>query len=168
MNKTKNRKARVIVGAFLVGASCLMGSPIAFAGGSPPTEVTFSFDIPADFIKDGACDFPVRWSGNQKAGTIVLPGNRFIFTSPRAEVVVTNLDDPTKSVTLKVPGAFHVSTDQDGNIVTVVTGRNLLGDPVAGMVLALGTFSFIFDSGGTLVRPLTGNGQLIDVCELID
>jgi hypothetical protein len=83
-------------------------------------------------------------------------------------VVVTNLDDPSKAVTLVVPGAFHVSTDQDGGITTVVTGRNLLGDPVAGMVLALGTFSYVIDSGGTLVQPLTGTGKLINVCELID
>ena len=69
-------------------------------------------------------------------------------------------------MTLSVTGAFHQST-QDGNVVTVVTGRNLLGDPEAGMVLAIGTFSFVFDANGNLVQPLSGTGRLIDVCPLI-
>jgi hypothetical protein len=80
---------------------------------------------------------------------------------------VTNLSDPSKSVTLSATGAFHQS-NQDGNAVTVVTGRNLLGDPVAGMVLAIGVFSYVFDANGNLVQPLAGTGRLIDVCDLIN
>ena len=151
---------------------CLLGigfhGQLAFAGGAPPTEVSFSIDIPANAVKPGSCPFPVNWSGTGLGGTIDLGGNRFIFTSPRFQVAVTNLDEPAKSVVLKVPGAFHQSTDPNGNVVTVVTGRNLLGDPEAGMVLAIGNFSFVLGSGGNLVQPLAGNGQLINVCELID
>jgi hypothetical protein len=39
---------------------------------------------------------------------------------------------------------------------------------VAGFVLAIGHFSFVFDSNGNLIQPLTGQGQLIDVCGLIN
>jgi hypothetical protein len=52
--------------------------------------------------------------------------------------------------------------------VTVVTGRNLLGDPEAGFVLAIGNFSFVFDAGGNLIQPLAGKGTLTNICELID
>jgi hypothetical protein len=100
------------------------------------------------------------------AGVINLPGGRVIFTSPGTNATLTNLSDPSKTVTLNITGSFHQST-QNGNTVTVVTGRNLLGDPVAGFVLAIGTFSFVFDASGNLVQPLTGFGQLISVCKLI-
>ena len=164
------RTLQAIVCASLLGVSSFTGKLLAFAAESqsPPSEVSFSFDIPADFIKEGACDFPVRWSGSGKGGTIALSGNRFIFTSPRLKIAVTNLDDPSKTLTLNVPGAFHQSIEANGDVLTVVTGRNLLGDPEAGMVLAIGTFSYIFDSAGNLIQPLTGTGQLINVCELID
>ena len=49
-------------------------------------------------------------------------------------------------------------------MVTEVTGRNLLGDPEAGFVIAIGNFSYVFNEKGKLVQPLTGEGQLIDVC----
>jgi hypothetical protein len=159
-----------LLSAVLLGASSLIGVQLAFAAGrgSPPTEVSTSLDLPANFVKPGSCDFPIRVESSGKAGTIMLPGNRFIFTSPGLEAVVTNLDDPSQVVTLRVTGAFHQSTEPNGDVVTVVTGRNLLGDPEAGFVLAIGTFSFIFDSAGNLIQPLTGTGRLINVCELID
>jgi hypothetical protein len=52
-------------------------------------------------------------------------------------------------------------------VETVATGRNLLGDPDAGLVIAIGDFSFVFDAKGNLIQPLTGEGQLIDVCEAL-
>ena len=162
------RNLQLIVFSLLLGFSSLMAGQIAFAGGSPPSETSFSVDLPADFFKPGACAFPINLTVSGKSGTIELPGNRFIFTSPRLRAIVTNLDDPSNTVTLKVPGAFHQRIEENGDIVTVVTGRNLLGDPEAGFVVAIGTFSFIFDSNGTLIQPLTGTGKLIDVCDLID
>jgi hypothetical protein len=53
-------------------------------------------------------------------------------------------------------------------VVTVVTGRNLLLDPVQGFVLGIGHFSFIFDASENLVQPLKGQGQLIDLCALLE
>jgi hypothetical protein len=48
-----------------------------------------------------------------------------------------------------------------------VTGRNFLTDPEAGIVLAIGTFSFAFNDANILVQPLSGTGKLINVCDLI-
>lgn len=175
MNK-RGRGARGVMSAVLISlllgitviAGTLFGGQPAIAGGSPPAEVSFTVDLPANFFKQGACAFPVRLAASGKGGTIDLPGDRFIFTSPGLMAVVTNLDDPSKSVNLTVTGAFHQSIEPNGDVVTIVTGRNLLGDPEAGFVLAIGTFSFTFDAAGALVQPLAGFGQLVNVCEMID
>jgi hypothetical protein len=174
---------RRLLSAVLLGASSLLAIQLAFAAaspltgiaslirvqrGSPPEEVSFSLDLPANFFKPGSCDFPIRVEATGKGGTIVLPGDRFIFTAPGLEAVVTNLDHPSQLATLRITGASHQSIEPNGDVVTVVTGRNLLGDPEAGFVLAIGTFTFIFDSAGNLIQPLTGTGQFINVCELID
>ena len=167
MNNVKTRNVRAMVSVLLLGTFSLVGGQDALAGGSPPSDASFSVDLPADFFGPGACAFPINVSVSGNAATIDLPGNRKIITAPRQYAAITNLDEPANSVTFNITGATHQSTDQNGNVVTVVTGRNLLGDPEAGLVVAIGTFSFIFDSNGTLVQPLTGTGRLIDVCESI-
>lgn len=144
------------------------GSPPKEIGGSPPTEIGWSADFPANFLGLGVCAFDINVSVSGKTATIFLPGNRFIVTAPGQHAVVTNLDDPSKVVTLNIPGVSHQTIEQNGDVVTVVTGRNLMGDPEAGLVLAIGKFSYIFDSGGNLIQPLAGEGRLIDVCEMID
>jgi hypothetical protein len=146
-----------------LAVSCLIAAPHTVHGqGSPPAPVA-----PETQILTGVCAFNVELSLAGKAGVINLPGGRFIFTSPGLDATLTNASDPSKSVTLNITGSFHQSTDQNGNTVTTVTGRNLQFDPMAGFVLAIGTFSFVFDSGGNLVQGLMGHGQLVDVCKLI-
>ena len=80
---------------------------------------------------------------------------------------MTNLFN-SHQVTLNVTGAFHQTTEANGDVVTVVTGRNLLGDPEAGFVLAIGNFSFAFDANNNLIQPLAGKGTLTDICGLIE
>jgi hypothetical protein len=162
-------KSRLLLAACLILAA--LGPPAtelsrASQGrGSPPVPVSGSFIVQGGTFSNCAFDVEVSFSG--LAGEIDLPGNRFIFTAPQLTATLTNLENG-RSVTLSVTGAFHQSTDQNGNVSTVATGRNLLGDPIAGFVLAIGDFSFVFDSNGNLIQPLTGQGQLIDVCGLIN
>jgi hypothetical protein len=135
--------------------------------GTPPQNVTSSMDVfpGAEF---GSCTFPINVSSQGKGKTIVLPKGNLIFTSPGLDAVVTNLTDPTKQVTLNITGSFHVSTTPDGGSLFVVTGRNLLTDPFAGVVLAVGNFSFAFDANGKLTQPLKmQGGHLTNLCELI-
>jgi hypothetical protein len=134
--------------------------------GTPPIGVSSSQTIPAGGVF-GECAFPVQFQQDGKAKTIGLPGGRFIATSPGLHATLTNLNSPAKSVTLNITGVFHQSTDANGDTLTVVTGRNLLGDPDAGFVLAIGSYSFKFDAAGNLVQPLAGTGQLIKICPLI-
>jgi hypothetical protein len=56
---------------------------------------------------------------------------------------------------------------ENGDVVTVLTGLNVAGDPEAGFVLAKGRFSYVFDADGNLIQPLQGEGQLIDICTLL-
>ena len=135
--------------------------PVAAA--NPPEDVDQSITIPAG----GGCAFGVEIVLSGKGKTIELPGARLILTSPGLDATLTNLDDPSKQVTLNITGAFHQTTKQDGSVVTVSTGRSLLLDPQAGFVLAIGHFSFVFDAGGNLIQPLAGKGRLIDACALI-
>lgn len=70
---------------------------------------------------------------------------------------------------LNITGASHTTEEANGDVVTVVTGRILLLDPVqGGFVLAIGNFSYIFDASGNLVQSLQGKGQLIDICALLE
>jgi hypothetical protein len=152
--------------ALLVFALCVSSGTV-WAGGSPPVDIGFSLDFPAN----AGCNFPVNWTGTGKSSIITLPGDRVIVTGPTATTVVTNLDDPSKSVTLKVGGVLHASFGPQGEVFIVATGRNLLADPTANiMVLTIGTFKYIFDpiAGAPVLTDLSGKGQLFDVCAMID
>lgn len=156
----------MVIGVFvLLALGSAFGNPAA-AAPSPPVIADTTFVIPAGSVF-GECAFDVELSLTGKAKTIDLPGDAFILTSPGVQVTLTNLDN-LKQVTLNVTGVFHQTTKANGDVVTVVTGRNLLGDPVAGFVLAIGNFSYVFNAGGTLIQPLTGKGTLTEVCGLID
>jgi hypothetical protein len=136
--------------------------------GGKPTDASFSVDLPAQFWNPTSCVVPINVTVTGHAKTINLPGNRIIITAPKQQAVITNLEDSEKTVSFNITGVSHQKTDANGNVITVATGRNLMGDPVAGLVLAIGNFSFIFDSSGTLIQPLMGQGQQIDVCKLIE
>jgi len=135
----------------------------AAAAGGGPTEVDPTpFEIPAGVF----CDFAFRVEPSGKAKAIELPGGRMIFLSPGLTWTFTNLDN-SKQESFRIPGAFHVDTLDNGDVETVVTGRNILGDPVAGLVLVIGRFSFVFDAAGNLIQPLQGTGREVGICKLL-
>lgn len=133
----------------------------AVAAPNPPTPVD---QTPFLFL---GCDFPVLIAPSGKGKTIELPGGRTIFTSPGLKATLTNLDNPENQVTLNVTGSFHQTIQENGDVETVATGRSLLYDPVAGLVLTNGRFTYVFDAEGNLIQPLNGKGQVTDVCNLL-
>ncbi len=146
-------------------------SPAEPASVAPPIAIAAAQGRPTDVdetpftIED--CDFPIRVVLSGKAKTIELPGGRTIFTSPGLKATLTNLNNENQK-TVGITGALHQRILQNGDVETVATGRSILFEPiVAGLVLAIGRFSFVFDEEGNLVQPLQGKGQLIDVCELL-
>ena len=137
-------------------------TPIATAAAQRPTEVDQTFTVGEGEL----CAFPIHFALSGKAKTIELPAERTIFTSPGVSATLTNLDNDNQE-TFGITGAFHETILANGDVETVVTGRNLLFDPFAGLVLAIGRFSFVFDAEGNLIQPLQGTGRLIDLCALL-
>ena len=141
--------------------------PLSAQNGTPPENVTITFEVdPGDPL--GSCAFPINISAEGKAKTIILRSGNLILTSPNLNATVTNLSNTSKQVTVNITGVWHQTTRADGSVATMVTGRNLLTDPIAGVVLAIGNFSFEFDAGGNLLQPLAKQGGLlIDICALL-
>jgi hypothetical protein len=128
-----------------------------------PTPVTFSFTIFAN-AATGSCGFDVLVEGSGKTKTIKLPSGGTIVIAPNTKVTATNTETG-KSVTYSINGAFHNDApDALGNVVTKATGRNFLTDPIAGVVVTSGNFSFTTAPNGSNVVPLSGKGKIINVC----
>jgi hypothetical protein len=160
-----NRIVLLVVGVL---AALVVAAPMVIAqpnGGKPSDVPEEPIDLDSGAVF-GNCDFPIRLEYSGKAKTLQLPGERFIFTSPGLTATLTNVETGEQE-TVTITGAFHQTTLENGDVVTEATGRNLLGDPEAGFVVAVGNFSYVFDKKGNLVQPLSGEGQLIDVCDLL-
>jgi hypothetical protein len=147
-----------IVAASVAGVA-MSTSGVAVA--APPTPVAQTQTIDAGVF----CDFPIIFSQAGKTKTIEH-GAFTLITSPGLKATLTN-GDTGKTVTYSITGAFHNTTLANGNVVTRSTGRSLLGDPVAGLVIAIGNFSFTNDAKNNNVVPLHGTGSLINICEAL-
>ena len=133
--------------------------------GSPPTpvDVTFTFS--------GVCSFDVLSHATGKEGVIFLPGGGVLLTVPTASTTLTNLSDPTKSVTLSAFGPAEIGPVQNGTITIRSSGRSLIGLPAPfGFRFLIGTFTFVIDANtGQLLQPPTGAlAQDIDLCALLE
>ncbi len=160
---------RAIVLALSIILALTMAAPTVLAQEGPPNggaPEDVSGIVPPEFFPS-TCDFPLQLEVNGKAKTIELPNGGFIFTSPGLDVTITNLDNGEQA-TFNITGSFHQTTNlETGDVTTLARGRNLLSDPEAGTVIAIGNFSFVSDAEGNLVQPLEGEGRLIDVCALL-
>jgi hypothetical protein len=128
-------------------------------------ESPFVIETGAEF---GSCAVDVEVVLQGKSKIIEFPRrNLVITTSPGLNVTLTNLADSSKQVSLNITGAFHTTTEPDGSVVTVFTGRNLLTDPELGLVLVIGNFTFTVEADGDMIGPIQQGGRLIDVCEML-
>jgi hypothetical protein len=152
-----------------VAAAALLALPLAaIAQQSPPGPANTIFTVPANSAY-WACEFDLQIQLLGKGGWLTLPGGRFISisTSPGLKATLTNLQNGN-AATFNVTGSSRQSIDAYGNNVYNWTGRNLMGDPTTGLVLAIGDYSYTFDSSGqTLLKPLSGTGRMINACQLV-
>jgi hypothetical protein len=156
------RRIVAIAISFILALS--VAAPIAVAvAQEPPTEADGTFTVK----KGRLCEFPVRFEVSGTTKMIESPGGGVIFIFPGLTATLTNVDNPENQETLSVTGSFHDTVLENGNVERVFTGRNLLFFPEVGFVLAVGEFSIVFDQKGKVVQPLSGEGQLIDVCALL-
>lgn len=133
--------------------------------GGPPEDATGGEAIE---LPTGCTSFPISISVVRGKLKEIILGDRSIFIAPGQQATITNLDEPTKQVTLNITGSFHVTTMADGSQVYQVTGRNLLwGGTLETLTLTLGDFTFTLDSKGNETKRLDGNGQRLDVCAMI-
>jgi hypothetical protein len=137
-----------------------------------PTPVDETPLVVDPFVLSESQDFPLEIVVSGKSKDIELPNDRVISVFPGEEATLTNLDDPSHSLTLTITGSFHETTLEDGSKLTEFNGRNLLADPFIddgepGFVLAIGHFSIIVDAAGNLVQPLQGQGQVVNVIDLL-
>jgi hypothetical protein len=141
--------------------------PIAIAAAQGrPTDVDVSFPIEN-------CGFTILVELSGKGKTIELPGTRTIAIAPGLTATMTNPANG-KEETLSITGAFHTTVLENGQTVTVATGRNVLLDPTIpgfiGVFLTIGRVSWVVDAAGDLVNPdhpLQGPGKQIDLCALM-
>jgi hypothetical protein len=153
------KRTRALLG-IATGLGLIAGGAPAQA--APPEPFTFILDVPVGF-EFGSCDFPVRIVATGKTKNIQTPTGTTIGVAANTTGTVTRIDVP-KSVEYKINGSFHQTTGADGNVTTKATGRNLLTDPEAGVVVTSGNFTFTFNAEGELVEGLSGTGRIIDVC----
>jgi hypothetical protein len=129
----------------------------------PPADVDASFPIEN-------CGFTILVELSGKGKTIEAPGNRTILTSPGLTATLTNPANG-KQETINITGALRKTALENGDTVTVATGRNALLDPtvpgLVGLFLTIGRLSWVVDQEGKIVQPLQGPGKQIDLCALL-
>ena len=163
---------RAIVLALSVILALTMAAPTVLArsvNGGAPEDVSGTIP-PQDVAKffPGHCSFPIQLELSGKGKVITLPDGRRNLTSPGLHVTVTNVETGEQA-TFNITGTLHENTNpENGEVTTVVTGRNLLFDPEAGVVLTIGHFTYVFDAEGNLIQAFVGKGQVIDVCALLE
>jgi hypothetical protein len=141
-----------------------VAQPIATAAAqSRPSDADASFPIEN-------CGFTIDVELSGKVKPIEFPDGRSISTAPGLTATLTNPANG-KQETFVITGALHKSVSENGDTVSVATGRNILLDPfvpgLVGVFLTIGAVNWVVDQEGHLVQPLEGPGKLIDVCAIL-
>jgi hypothetical protein len=140
-------------------------TPGASATGAPPTPVSTT----QTFAAGEACPFPIEVVSEGKSGFADLPNNPQFFgisTSPDLRITVTNLSDPSKTVTVNATGAFRLIALPDGNIKILAGGQNFLyGVPEVGAtaLATTGPIEVLAVNGEIAEMDLSG-ARVRDLC----
>jgi hypothetical protein len=144
---------------------------IAFAlpkasSAEPPGPVDVTFEAP------DVCDFPVSVKITGESKTIVLPDDSQLITSPGLRATLTNLKEPDNQVSFGITGPIHQRELDNGVLLDVGSGHNLLLDPGGGAFLTTGRTEYTLtptDVPGVFdITILESTGQVIDVCALLE
>ena len=174
--KPKSTITHILAACFVLA---VLGPPAAELSrasggrGGPPQHVNVTFVLP------GMCGFDVRVDGLGLFQVISLPRGNVLFAfGGGGSNTFTNLSDPSKSVTFNVTGEGNTYTDENGNTVIQSHGTAQVWGPSIGIWNLTGDWNFLDDPDGNLICPpgatcnqfadyVTGQGQVIDICGLI-
>jgi len=152
--------------SLMVLAAALL-SPVPSATSAPPTPV----DPTPEILAAGeACAFPISVVASGKAGSIDLPNNpRFsaITPSPGLRITVTNLSDPSNTVTVNATGAFRFVDLPGGGTEIRAGGHNFLyGAPGVGAtaLATTGPVTLVVSPDGELVGMDVTRARVRDLC----
>jgi hypothetical protein len=173
---------RIVVLAVSVVVVLVVAAPTAFADRtqSPPypideTPVILPATGDPNAIPNLSCEFPVSFFNSGMEKVVEKPvqsASSFAIIEAGRQTTLTNLDTG-KQVTLNVTGTLQTGgvKDEPNLFKDTFTGANLVGTEETGFVLLEGHFTRIAmqdaDGNFILVQPLTGEGQITDVCELL-
>ena len=163
------RQVAVGIGAVGVGAAVTLTAPLtpgASAIGAPPTPVSST----ETFAAGDACPFAIEVVSEGKSVFVDLPNNPQFFgiaPSPGLRITVTNLSDPSKTVTVNATGAFRFVDLPDGSFEILAGGHNFLyGVPEVGAtaLATTGPIEVLVVNGEIAEMDLSG-AQVRDLCE---
>jgi hypothetical protein len=142
-------------------------APGASATGAPPTPVDPS---PETFAAGEACPFAIEVVSEGKEGFVDLPNNPVfsgIANSPGLRVTVTNLSDPSKTVTVNATGAFRFVDLPDGGLEIRAGGHNFLyGVPEVGATALATTGPIVLQvEDGELAATELSDARVRDLCK---
>ena len=126
------------------------------------------------FAAGELCPFAVQLVEAGKDKLLSLSNDRVRYVAPGTQVIVTNLEDPPKQVTLHVSGPVHLKLAPNGEflISLVLTGSNILIAPKSSpanqdirprLAYFQGRFTLTLEA----LQPV-GEGTVTDICTLID
>ena len=174
--KPKSTITHILAACFVLAVLGPPAAELSRAGdgrGGPPQHVNVTFFLP------GMCGFDVQVHGLGLFQIISLPRGNVLFAfGGGGSNTFTNLSDPSKSVTFNVTGEGNTYTDENGNTVIQSHGTAQVWGPSIGIWNLTGDWNFLDDPDGNLICPpgatctqfadyVTGNGQVIDICGLI-
>jgi hypothetical protein len=142
-------------------------APGASATGAPPTPVDPS---PQILAAGEACPFAIEVTAEGKEGFVELPNNpvfQAIGNAPGLRVTLTNLSDPSKTVTVNATGAFRFVVLPDGGLEIRAGGHNVLyGDPEVGATALATTGPIVLEVvEGEIVGMDLSGARVRDLCE---
>jgi hypothetical protein len=168
-------KKLLMLAALLLGLIVGSGPVAAAPTREPSPNQPDILDLEGTFAAGDACAFAVQFEVTGKFKIIQTPTERTITTSPGQTITLTNVSDPTKTVTYVITGVRFETKVQTkkGTVLEVVnTGINLAVNGAdqkstrPGLFLLVGNFNFaVTDTNPQReVRVFSGDGQVIDVC----
>jgi hypothetical protein len=135
------------------------------------SKASLAAPVPVDtqpFTVEGYCDFPVSVQLSGKTNVIELPGPDQLFTAPGQHTTLTNLQEPAKQVTVNSAGPGRVTPRENGGVLVVARGHNILYDPGEGIFLTIGYVRFTIAAGtdvGGDITILESHGRIVDLCQ---